>query len=231
MESREVYQQGHLTARPQTNFTATEVLPGLHKLNLDGNRDGFYYVPKQYDGSKALPLALMLHGAGGTAEHGLDLLRDYADTHNIILLSPASRASTWDIIAEDGFGKDVIFIDQALALVFRNCNIDSSKIAIGGFSDGASYAICVGISNGDLFSHIIAFSPGFAYAVRPQGSPNIFVSHGTKDRILPIDPCSRKLVPRLQKMEYEVEYIEFEGEHIIPAEISKRAIDWFLLYS
>ncbi len=30
-----------------------------------------------------------------------------------------------------------------------------------GFSDGASYALSLGVPNGDLFTHIVAFSPGF----------------------------------------------------------------------
>ena len=30
-----------------------------------------------------------------------------------------------------------------------------------GFSDGASYALSLGAANGDLFTHIAAFSPGF----------------------------------------------------------------------
>lgn len=33
-----------------------------------------------------------------------------------------------------------------------------------GFSDGASYALSLGLPNGNLFSHIVAFSPGFMRA-------------------------------------------------------------------
>jgi phospholipase/carboxylesterase len=40
-----------------------------------------------------------------------------------------------------------------------------------------------------VFSSAIAFSPGFvAVAVaEPVGRPRVFVSHGTQDRVLPID--------------------------------------------
>jgi phospholipase/carboxylesterase len=143
-------------------------------------------------------IAVMLHGAGAKPDQGLSLLRKFADDKNIILIAPASRASTWDIMANESFNTDVIFIDQALALAFNKFAIDPSHIAIGGFSDGASYALCIGLSNGDLFTHIIAFSPGFVHTIQMKGKPAIFISHGVKDDILPVDCCSRRIIPPLQ---------------------------------
>jgi predicted esterase len=169
----------------------------------------------------------MLHGAGGQAEHGLALLRKFADDNNLILLAPASRAPTWDIIAGNAFGPDVIFIDQALKQAFEHYAVDPAKIAIGGFSDGASYALCLGLTNGDLFTHIIAFSPGFAHTLEKKGKPAVFISHGMNDRVLPIDPCSRRIVPQLKRQGLEVLYQEFKGGHEIPSQISNTAIEWF----
>lgn len=77
-----------------------------------------------------------------------------------IIVSPQSRGSTWDGIRE-GFGGDVELIDKALHQIFRQYDIDRRRVAIGGFSDGASYALSLGLINGQLFSHIIAFSPAF----------------------------------------------------------------------
>jgi predicted esterase len=37
-----------------------------------------------------------------------------------------------------------------------------ATLAVSGFSDGASYALSIGPANGDLFTHVMAFSPGFA---------------------------------------------------------------------
>lgn len=227
LKDRDTYKRGRLTARPDNKTAQDTITAGVQPLHIDGKRDGFMYVPTTYHKSRPAALALMLHGAGGQAEHGLSLLRQYADDHNIILLAPASRAATWDIIASDSFGVDVRFIDQALALVFERYAIDSLRIAIGGFSDGASYALCIGLSNGDLFTHILAFSPGFVYTIEKKGKPAVFISHGTKDRVLPIDPCSRRIVPQLQHQGLQVNYQEFEGEHQIPAGISKSGVEWF----
>ena len=58
---------------------------------------------------------------------------------------------------------------------------------------GASYALSVGLTNGDLFSDILAFSPGFMAPAVRHGAPNIFISHGTQDTVLPIDRCSRRI--------------------------------------
>ncbi len=228
MISRKIYQAGRLTARPQTTGHADTPAAGVHPLKLDGKRDGFFYVPSCYTNQKPAALAVMLHGAGGHADHGLSILRNFADNHNIILLAPASRGGTWDIIEDNSFGNDVFFIDQALAFVFSQFNINPHKLAVGGFSDGASYAGCIGLINGDLFTHVLAFSPGFFYTEHKQGKPSVFISHGLHDHILPIDPCSRRIVRQLEKDRLSIKYLEFDGEHIIPQHISQAAVTWFL---
>jgi phospholipase/carboxylesterase len=145
----------------------------------------------------------------------------------LLLLVPDSREQTWDVI-RGGYGPDVTYIDRALEQTFSRYNIDQARIAIGGFSDGASYALSIGITNGDLFTHVVAFSPGFVAKASEHGSPALFISHGTHDRVLPIEACSRKIVPRMKRAGYRVRYSEFDGPHTVPAEIAREAIDWFL---
>lgn len=84
----------------------------------------------------------------------------------MIIVSPQSQSSSWDVI-RDGYGPDVKYMDEALSALFSKCTIDPNRCSIGGFSDGASYALSLGVTNGDLFNKIIAFSPGF---MRP-GTP------------------------------------------------------------
>lgn len=226
--NRNHYRKGRLTAMPASILAKEKASAGVVPLKLGGSRDGYIYVPKNYNPTQAASLAVMLHGAGGTAAHGLDLLREHADNHNVLLLAPASRAQSWDIIASEAFDLDVIFIDQALTQCFQQFNIDPERIAIGGFSDGASYALCLGLSNGDLFTHIMAFSPGFAFTLERKGNPAIFISHGVEDQVLPIDACSRRLIPNLRSQGYSLNYQEFSGGHIVPAAVSQDAVKWFL---
>jgi phospholipase/carboxylesterase len=87
----------------------------------------------------------------------------------------------------------------------------------------------LGLSNGDLFDSVLAFSPGFIPpGSNPTGKPRIFISHGTQDEILPIDSCSRRLVPELKRSGYSVNYREFDGPHTVPREIADQAFRWFL---
>ena len=216
--------KGIIDVRP-LNKTKEEPEKGLWRLNIDANREALIYVPTDYRPEKFAPFALMFHGAGGNAEQGIALLQHLADESGIILLAPKSLNVTWDVIVND-YGADVEYINRLMQHVFELYNIDISRVAVGGFSDGASYALSIGINNGGLFTHIIAFSPGFMAPTRQTGNPRIYISHGTRDSVLPIENCSRKLVPRLKRNGYAVLYREFEGPHTIPIEIAEESVEW-----
>lgn len=201
---------------------------GLHRLLIRNKRGALLYVPPTVQVGTFSPLAVMLHGAGGNAEHGLHLLRDYADSHSLILLAPESRKTTWDVIVEGQYGPDVSFINDCLLHVFDHYAIDRKRLALGGFSDGASYALSLGLSNGQLFTHILAFSPGFMAPLQVGDHPRIFISHGTEDSVLPIGPCSRRIVPILKREGFAVEYLEFKGPHTTPPDTKQEAVQWFL---
>jgi phospholipase/carboxylesterase len=223
-ESRE-FSRGRLAARP--GQVKSKSPAGLHQLKLGGRRDGFVYIPEGVSAGRPAPLMLLLHGAGGDARRTVPLLKSFADRHGFILLVPDSRGATWDII-EGGYGPDVAFIDRALAQTFVGYDVDPQRVAIGGFSDGASYALSLGATNGDLFTHVVAFSPGFMAPASRQGSPALYISHGTHDRVLPIDSCSRRIVPRAKGVGYRVLYREFDGPHTVPPEVAGEAVEWFL---
>jgi phospholipase/carboxylesterase len=218
--------EGRLLARPRVP-TGEAPQRGTHPLGLGGRRDGLLHVPSDYQTHRPAPLVVMLHGAGGNAHHALAPWRELADEAGLLLLAPDSRGSTWDIIVEGGYGKDVAFLDQALTSVFERCAVDPTRLAIEGFSDGASYALSLGLTNGDLFSHVVAFSPGFLAPAARRGSPALFISHGVKDTVLRIEPCSRRIVPRVQRAGYAVRYHEFDGPHIVPDDIAREALAWF----
>lgn len=145
----------------------------------------------------------------------------------MLLLSPGSAAATWDAVG-GCYGPDVTFIDRALADVFARFAIDTSRLTISGFSDGASYALSLGLANGDLFTHIIAYSPGFIPPGPRIGAPRIFISHGERDTVLPIARCSRRILPALRRAHLDVEYEEFVGGHTVPADIARQSLRWLL---
>jgi phospholipase/carboxylesterase len=210
---------GRLFSKPRVP-TKDELSPGVHGVGAGG----LLLMPRAAkSGSK--PLIVVLHGAGGDADQALRYFDPHAEELGGLLLALKSRGATWDAI-RGGFGVDVAELDVALAEVFDRFQVDSARVAISGFSDGATYALSLGIINGDLFKEIIAFSPGFiiSSARKPLGAPRIFISHGTEDRVLPITQTSRRLTPLLRKAGYEVDYREFSGGHTIPRAMARAAV-------
>ena len=201
---------------------------GLKPLNLASGRDGFIYVPPTYSDARPSPLLVLLHGAGRSShEWSSGPLAELFDQGSIVVVMPDSRQGTWDMIYGD-YGPDVRFIDRALTLAFSRCRINPAKVALGGFSDGATYALSLGITNANLFRSVIAFSPGTVRPAAKTGKPRIFITHGTRDEVLPIDETSREIVAALRQKDYPVTYGEFDGPHTVTREGAKRAIDWFL---
>lgn len=145
-----------------------------------------------------------------------------AESAGAILYAPKSSAVTWDFIGGP-FGADRASLDASLHRLFSEYNVDPARVGIAGFSDGASYALTIGLSNGDLFTRVAAFSPGMGIVLEAHGMPAVFISHGTRDDILAIDRTSRLIVPRLQAQGYAVEYHEFDGRHGVPDSLARRA--------
>ncbi|MCZ2805368.1 phospholipase [Modestobacter sp. VKM Ac-2983] len=214
-----------LTVRPGSGQpTGPAPAPGTHPLGVAEDRDALLYVPPTLPAEGPVPLVVTLHGAGGDAEGGLAPLRGLADEHGLLLLSPASRGTTWDALGT-GWGPDVDHVDRALREILGLLSVDPGRIAVAGFSDGASYALGLGLANGDLFSDVVAFSPGFVPSAPRTGRPPVFVSHGVDDEVLPVERTSRQIVPALREDGYEVTYREFDGGHTVPPEIAREAVD------
>jgi predicted esterase len=220
-----------LGARPGSPhpWDAAEVSTGLQPLGLGSERDGLLYVPESYTPTEEAPLALMLHGSKGDARSGISHFLDLADEAGLVLLAPESRdPRDWDFVFPGYYGPDVEFIDWALEQTFDRIAVDPGRVAIEGFSDGASYAVSLGLANGDLFTHVIAFSPGLVDQVAQRGKPSVFIAHGTRDEVLPIDATSGRRVERLERDGYEVRYRKFDGGHTVPPQIAHEAVDWLV---
>lgn len=191
-------------------------------------RDGVVYVPASYRADRPVPFVLWLHGAGGAGHFAIEnFWKAACDARGMVVLAPDSRDRTWDGIL-GGFGPDITFINGALAHVFSRVAVDPARMVIAGFSDGASYALSLGLVNGDVFQRTAAFSPGFIVPGEWRGSPSFFVSHGRADNILPIDVAGRRVVTMLQRGGYRVRYREFDGGHTVPPDIRQEGIDFLL---
>lgn len=196
--------------------------PATQTVALTNGRSGLLHVPPV----PVRGVVVGLHGAGGRAEHALDLLRGNADRLGLLVLAPTSFGSTWAML-RGGTDVDTAAVDAALTDVFA-AHPGSLPVAVAGFSDGASYALSLGLANGDLFAQVWAFSPGFHAADRRQGRPRCYLSHGVHDQVLPIERTSRRIVPALRQEGYEVTYREFDGGHIVPGRYVTEAAEQLL---
>ena len=212
-----------LSAQP---VAATTTMPaGTYSLSISATKDARLIIPAGA-GTRAIPLLVMLHGAGGD-EAPVDVVAAAAVERGVAVMIPKSRQLTWDL-ALGGFGEDVTFINRALEETFRRVRVDPGHVALAGFSDGASYALTLGIANGDLFSHIIAFAPGFMSPVNRVGSPAIFIAHGSQDVVTSPRNSEQNIVPFLRTLGYLVQFHGFAGSHQVNAAETDVALNWFV---
>ena len=209
--------------------SAQEAVPyGQTRLGIsDDDRDGTLYVPKSYKAGTAMPLVIMLHGFSGWGD-GQRRLFALSEELGFIVLAPESRDITWGKEVP-GFDQDVKYLGAAFRHVGGLVNIDFDHVALGGQSDGAGYALTMGLAYGDTFNHLIILAGGgLIEPLRRKGQPKIFIAHGVKDTVMPIDVSGRKNVALLKKDGYDVTYREHEGGHGTPIEITREAMLWFL---
>ena len=212
---------GRIDARPSAAPAGAPPEPGVESLDLGAGAEVLVAVPP----GPVRGVLVFFHGAGGSAADALRAVGDPATAAGVAVLAPTSSARTWDLIA-GGLGRDVAVLDAALERVFGW--LPTSPVALAGFSDGASYALSLGVANGDLVEAVLAFSPGFVAAPGRYGRPRFWISHGTDDRVLPIDRCGRRVAADLRAAGYDLDYEEFAGGHVVTPELVTAALGWWL---
>jgi phospholipase/carboxylesterase len=185
----------------------------MHRVTVKSTRI-IAYVPQSALARPLIPVTLLLHGSARDAEQLMQAHLPIADRDGVVVIAPYATSGTWDAI-NTTFGPDIEGIDRALSWLFDRLPVNPSRVAITGFSDGATYTLALGRANGDLFSRVVAYSPGFLIDVKPIGQPQIFISHGTHDEELPYEKTRDQIVPTLQHSGYSVEFHTFEGPHTI----------------
>jgi len=201
--------------------------PGRNLLGIAEERDTILYVPNGLEPGAPVPLLVMFHGANGSAEKVLPFLEEHAEKNRFLLLVPQSIYPTWDLTI-GGNGPDLERLDKALGEVASRYLIEKERFGFAGFSDGGSYSLSIGLTNGNVVSHVIVFSGGFMNVYTPNGMPHVFIAHSPEDEQLPIDTSGRAHVAKLKDAGYDVEYVEFHGRHAIQPPVVEQAIEFFM---
>jgi phospholipase/carboxylesterase len=218
---------GRLSFRPGAAPDKPALPAGRHPLGVADERDAVLIVPENLPGDGPVPLLVMFHGAGGSADKVLPFLVAHARQRGFLLLLPQSQFPTWDLVI-GGNGPDLERLDQTLAEVASRFLVDPTHLGFAGFSDGGSYALSAGLTNGDVASHVMAFSAGFMSVFQQNGAPRIFIAHGLQDAQLPVETSARPHVARLKAAGYDVTAVEFKGPHHIEPAVVTLAMEFFL---
>jgi phospholipase/carboxylesterase len=218
---------GRMAFRPGAEPTQAPFSPGRHELEFDEGRPAVLVVPEGRDLSRPLPLLVMFHGAGGSANKVLPHFVPWLRARGFLLLAVQSTFPTWDIVV-GGHGPDLSHLDQALAWVGSHFQLDPLRLGFAGFSDGASYALSVGLTNGDVASHVIALSGGFMNSFSQAGAPRVFLAHGRADSQLPFETSAQPHAIKLLEAGHDLTLLPFDGDHVIVPWVVERAIAFFM---
>ncbi len=134
----------------------------------DGKARAYHvYVPKGYDPARKHPAIVSLHGGVSRGDllpeavlnqvHA-ELEKDADNYGWIILLPLGQRGATW--FDEVGMTN----IQAQLAAVKRRYNIDEDRVFLGGFSDGGSGALVMGLYHPTPWAGFFALSGSVAVA-------------------------------------------------------------------
>ena len=220
-----------------SDVAAPAATPGVQKLGASA----YFYRPT--DTSKSpRPLIVLLHGAGMSARKFLDGARAEADRCGCLLLSVQSMGATWDTISLVGaasknghakrdqlFGADTGRVEQALSVALRAADVDRRAVALAGFSDGASYALSLGIANPAIVRGVIAFAPGFHLepaAINPK--QRLFIAHSPTDKILSFERTRGDTVTSLRKAGFDLSFRTFGGGHRVDEALLSEGVDFVL---
>jgi len=192
------------------------------------------------------PLILLLHGYGSNEEDLFSFATELPDEYYII----SARAPydlqygsyAWYAINFDAdenkfsdneqakSSRDLIagFIDE----LTTNYPIDSDKIALLGFSQGAVLSYAVALSYPEKIQKVIALSGYLSDAIFEKdylkndlSKLKIFASHGTSDQVIPVD-WARKTKPFLDKLGIASDYKEYPIGHGISPQIFDDFKNW-----
>lgn len=153
--------------------------PGWHTFALveTGSRTLLYVPPGL--GPGPVPAVVFLHGQGGDPAGWISELEPIADELGVVLLLPKSDASIgW------GVGADDVVMEEALARLRAEVEVDPARLGIAGFSAGAAYAVEYAYSVRSPFVAVFAHSSPYRTVVRladPVGPPPLRLHYGSQD--------------------------------------------------
>ncbi len=222
--------QPKLTASQERIWECT-----YHLAETNGDMPYTLFVPTTYDGKKAFPLIVDLHGLNITPLQQIlfDGTTDWAEKYGFIVVAPMGyNVSSWWGARAGGNpvataatkpGGDVHYSAYELSeldamtllkLIRDKYNVDSDRVFLMGHSMGGAGTYYLGGKYSDVWAGIapISGANGIADAAAAEKykSLPVLLMHGEKDSIVPVG-TSRRSALALQTVGAQHVYLEFPG--------------------
>lgn len=203
------------------------LLPRAASLPLETAIDG-------PDPATAAGVLIFLHGRGGSIARSAELVKrvrgaGLPNDVSVVLLEapfPTLFGHAWgNDAAQQATSRARVRARLAELIGIRNPS--PTHIVLAGFSQGAGVA-------GDLAAEeprvdaLASFSPcGFWLRDQLPKRKNlrVLLAHGARDAVCPVNE-SRSLARVLKDARVPVQYLEFDGEHTVPAQVVRALVDF-----
>ncbi len=188
------------------SFSKVSSANSSHTIIIRGtDRTFIVHTPSSYDGSTAMPLLLMLHGLGNSAEftagdyYGWS---DTADVNDLFIVFPESRDDLelvngsqkhWDIKWNSEDSQDLDFLEAIVNWMSSQFEIKSTHIFTTGHSYGAHFSYYAAVHLAHIVAAFASHSGGiltdrFNWPTPvPTGAPKVkgYILHSTGDSVIP----------------------------------------------
>jgi predicted peptidase len=172
------------------------------------------FIPRDYDGGKAFPLILFLHGSGAIGTDGRShvqgglakAIRDREATFRFIAVFPQAHFGGWEAGSKDG--------QRALAIldeVQKRFRVDRTRVYLTGLSMGGEGTWSLAAAHPGRWAAIVPICGGGDPKVAPKIKDiPCWCFHGDADRVIPVK-LSRVMVRALRQAGGQPLYHEYPG--------------------
>jgi polyhydroxybutyrate depolymerase len=189
----------------------TDVPIALRSGDID--RTYVVHVPASYDGSRAVPLVLVLHGSGGDAEEAARIsgMSAKSDAEGFLAVYPegTGTSKTFNAGLCCGYAgrtmtDDVAFMRNIVMDVSVDYLVDPQRVYVTGMSNGAMMAHRVACEMSDVVAAIAPVAGALEVVECAPARPvSAIVFHGRADAIVPYDGGPAPTTPRGMDGDYD----------------------------
>ena len=187
----------------------------------DETREYLIYIPTRYDPNSSTPILFAFHGFGGYNQYFINTadFRALADQFNFIAVYPqglvCGDGTTWNTNPPGGDNKcsqdDIGFFAALLSEISASHNIDSSKVFLTGYSNGADFSYSMACYQSSLVTAIAPVS-GLMPMVdassecQPSHATSVMIFNGTIDYSRPYNGIDGYMMGVDQTVAYWSQY-------------------------